>query len=394
MFKRREDMGKSCAACFVPNGQIDIKEGTVETLLKTLRLATLAIVLLGALAVPAMAQAPSTAIMTYDEATQCLAEQFPVEKYSTNEYLPADDWKPAEYSTLKHIKVGGPWISNDERAQEYIGIEMGFFKQAGLDVELVPGGPGIDHLTTLAGGAVDVAISAGAKYIPKAITSPTPLDVIAVGTLLKGMPLGFMAVDEKYLNRKLTPDDLKGTTIAVQPTADDYVYAFADKNGVPRDSFTLIDGGFTPDSVLVGKAQFYTAWIMNQPRLVEQVGKKWNFMVFSEFAYNEFGDVVCVRRDTLQSAEGQDWVRRYLWGLKQSSQYLLDNPEKAAEITLKYVDPELKLTKEQVMWRFAHQTELITGSDTKGLLFMDPKYWEGMTATLLQYGQLPIQCKK
>ncbi len=366
----------------------------MRTLTKALLGVMLLSVLLGLFSMPAMAQSPTTAIMTYDEATQCLAQQFPVEKYATNDYIPADDWKPGTYTTLKHLKVGGPWISNDERAQEYIAIEQGYFKQAGLDVELVPGGPGIDHLTTLAGGAVDVAISSGAKYVPKAITSPTPLDVMAVGTLLKGMPLGFLAVDEKYLDRKLTPADLKGTVIAIQPGADDYVYAFADKNGVPRDSYSLIDGGFTPDSILVGKAQFYSAWIMNQPRVLDQMGKKWNFMYFSEYAYNEFSDVVCVRRDTLETADGQDWVRRYLWALKQSSQFLLDNPEKAAEITLKYVDPELQLTKEQVMWRFDHQKELVTGNDTNGLLYMDPKYWEGMTATLLEYGQMPLQCNK
>jgi ABC-type nitrate/sulfonate/bicarbonate transport system substrate-binding protein len=361
---------------------------------KRVRMMVLLTVLVSLFSLPAAAQGPAKATMTYDEATQCLAQQFPVEKYATNDYLPGPDWKPGTYATPKHLKVGGPWISNDERAQEYIAIEMGYFKQAGLDVELVPGGPGIDHLTTLAGGAVDVAISSGAKYIPKALTSPTPLDVVAVGTLLKGMPLGFLAVDDKYLGRKLTPADLKGTTIAVQPGADDYVYAFGDKNGVPRDSMTLIDGGFTPDSIMVGKAQFYTAWIMNQPRLVEQAGKKWNFMFFSEYAYNEFGDVVCVRRDTMSTPDGQDWVRRYLWALKQSTQFLLDNPDKAADITLKYVDSELKLTKEQVLWRFDHQKDLITGTDKNGLLYMDPAYWTGMTATLLQYGQIPLQCKK
>src|SRR5258708_2735852 len=128
--------------------------------------------------------------MTYDAALACVKQNLPSEKYMTNASLPtaATLAKIDTPTTTKKIKVGMPWILDDEEAQLYNAIELGYFKDEGLDVELVSGGPGKDHIQTLGAGSVDIAFAAGGSSIPSAAVSPTPIDLVAVGTLLKDMP--------------------------------------------------------------------------------------------------------------------------------------------------------------------------------------------------------------
>ena len=51
---------------------------------------------------------------------------------------------------------------------------------------------------------------------------------------------------------------------------------------------------------------------------------------------------------------------------------------------------EAQVTKEQALWRFEHQKELITGRDGMGLMAMNPENWNQVVATLYQYGEIEI----
>ena len=104
----------------------------------------------------------------FERLLACVEENFPAESYFTNDLLPAADatWEPMDCTSVDSIKVGMPWVLNDEEAPWYNAIELGFFADVCLEVELVAGGPGVDHLQTLAGGAVDIAVVAGGSRVP------------------------------------------------------------------------------------------------------------------------------------------------------------------------------------------------------------------------------------
>ena len=146
-----------------------------------------------------------------------MQENFPAESYFTNELLPDPDaaWEPLECETVDTIRVGMPWVLNDEEAPWYNAVEVGYYADVCLEVELVPGGPGIDHLQTLAGGAIDIAVSAAGSRVPSMVSSPTPADVVAVGTFLKHTPYIWMGLDssipqDQKSTLELTPEDFIG----------------------------------------------------------------------------------------------------------------------------------------------------------------------------------------
>lgn len=335
----------------------------------------------------------------FAEILQCVQENFPADKYITNEYLPAADaaWEPMNCASVDKIKVLMPWVLNDEEAPWYNAVEKGFFKDVCLEVELVPGGPGIEPIQLLAGGAVDIAVVAGASRIPASVSSPTPADVVGVGTMLKHSPYIWMGLDkdiaqDQKSEKKLTPQDLVGKKIGVQPGDDYFAQFLIAKYGLPADAFELMEAGFTPDPLLVGAMDYFAAWVVNQPRLAEAQGyMNWTAFRFSDWGWDGYSDVSTVRREMVES--NPDLVKRYLAAVNQGMKFLLENPDESADIAVKYgVDGQL--TKEQALRRFELQQDLIEGSDDLPLMHMSTDRWNSEVATMVQYGQLELAACK
>lgn len=333
--------------------------------------------------------------MPYDEALACVRKVIPSTTYATNDLLPTKESLSAIQPLAEKVKlrVGMPWVLNDEQAPFYNAVANGYFADEGLDVELVPGGPGNDHLQTLAGGSVDVAVIAQGSVIPQALTSPTAIkDIVAVGAILKGAPGVLLTIKPELQGKKLTPADLEGRVVsASNPT---YIPLMLDRAGVPVDSVTLTRGGFTPDVLYAGQADFFFGWIFNQTRDIEAKGYKWNGMMFRDFGFDNYTDVIVMKRDALDDPQKQDIAKRFLRATYRGLDFLLRNPEKSAEITVKMSTDAPNLTKEQAMFRFTRQEFLVRGDKNADLLAMNADLWDENTAILLQYGFMPnVSCK-
>ncbi len=332
----------------------------------------------------------------FERILACVEENFPAESYFTNELLPAAAaaWEPMECASVDSIKVGMPWVLNDEEAPWYNAIELGYFADVCLEVELVAGGPGVDHLQTLAGGAVDIAVVAGGSRVPSIVSSPTPADVVAVGTFLKHSPYIWLGLDpdtpqDQRSDKVLTPQDFIGARVGIQGN-DDYLFSFmATKYGIPEDEVELMEAGFTPDPVLMGAMDYIGAWIVNQPRLLEEKGfMNWVAFRFSDWGWDGYGDVTVVRRETFE--ENPDLVRRFLAAQTQGLNYLLENPDESAEIAVVY-GVDAQLTKEQALRRFELQEPLIVGSDDLPVSHMSAERWNMQVASMVQYDQLQLE---
>ena len=59
------------------------------------------------------------------------------------------------------------WVTQAQFAGYYVAKDKGFYKEAGLDVEIKPGGPDIAPAQVIAGGGADVIID----WMPSALAS-------------------------------------------------------------------------------------------------------------------------------------------------------------------------------------------------------------------------------
>ncbi len=325
----------------------------------------------------------------------CVEENFPAESYFTNSFLPDPEatWEPLDCEAFDQIRVGMSWILNDGGAPWYNAVEKGYFADVCLEAELVRGGPGLGHLQTLTDGEVDFAVAAGGSLLPAMITGPAQADIVAVGALIRHSPYIWLGLDhdtprDQRSSKSLTPADFVGTTVGIHEGEGFFFEFISGKHGIGADQLEIVTTGFTPDPVLTGEMDYTAAWLINEPRFMEEQGyMNWVAFQFSEWGWDDYSEVLAVRRETLN--ENPDLVRRYVAAVSQGLAHLLADPENSAEIAVRY-GVDAPLTIEMARRRFELMKPLVTGDDDKPLGTMSAERWNAQVASMVQYGQLEL----
>src|SRR6476659_2700750 len=108
------------------------------------------------------------------------------------------------------------WVTQAQFAGYYVAKAKGFYKEAGLDVTIKPGGPDIAPPQVIAGGGADVVVD----WMPSALASRE-----------KGVPLVNISQTFKRSGLELTcraetgikkPADFKGKTIGIWYGGNEY----------------------------------------------------------------------------------------------------------------------------------------------------------------------------
>jgi ABC-type nitrate/sulfonate/bicarbonate transport system substrate-binding protein len=330
------------------------------------------------------------ATLSYDDALAKVRQKVPAESYFSNEFLKkAAAERPTVPPSPDKVRIGMPWILNDECALWYVAVEKGYFRDMGIDAELVPGGPGRDQLTLLAAGSLEFAVTAGGGYVLSLVTSPTGAKVTAICTLLKDSPYIWLALDktvpaDQPSSLHLKPEDLIGKTVGIQADGEPYARFLLQKYHLPADKVKLVRAGFTADPLVSGAVDFYAAWIQNQPRFLEQDGhKNWTGLRFKDFGWNEHCDVSVVKKSLTE--QNPALITRYVYALAQAIQFLLDHPEETADISVRY-GKDTTLSRDLVLRRFQLERDLVLGHDGQPPLWMSADVWNNSAALLTEYG--------
>src|ERR1700744_4156650 len=116
------------------------------------------------------------------------------------------------------VTVQLKWVAQAQFAGYFVAKDKGFYKEAGLDVTIKPGGPDVAPPQVLAGGGADVTVD----WMPSALASRE-----------KGVPLVNISQTFKHSGLELTcradtgikkPADLKGKTLGVWYGGNEYPF--------------------------------------------------------------------------------------------------------------------------------------------------------------------------
>jgi NitT/TauT family transport system substrate-binding protein len=161
------------------------------------------------------------------------------------------------------VKLQLKWVTQAQFAGYYVAAAKGFYKEAGLDVTILPGGPDINPQQVLAGGGADVVVD----WMPSALA-----------TREKGSPVVNIAQPFKSSGMMLTcrketgitkPEDFKGRTLGVWFFGNEYPFlSWMSQLGIPTtggaDGVTVIKQGFNVDPLIQKQADCISTMTYNE----------------------------------------------------------------------------------------------------------------------------------
>jgi NitT/TauT family transport system substrate-binding protein len=295
------------------------------------------------------------------------------------------------------VKTQLGWLRNGEFAPVMVADAKGFFAAEGIRHQILDGGPGKNPVPLVGAGHAQFGITAGGNAVFQARLAPDPVDVIAVGTFLQRGPYSYIMLADRAAPDP-TPRDLEGKTVGMQSDGEIFLQALAKKHGLDLRKIKIEVVQANAEPLLVGKVDFFTGWITNQTYQIEQEtarpdapprirGKVWKAISFAEQGVWSYSDVVFTTGKLVR--ENPDLVRRYLRALVRGMQYILDHPEETVQLVAAY--PEQVEKADKLAWRWRIQNALFVSDDTRrhGLLWMNPRVWDGMMGFYKEYERIP-----
>lgn len=234
------------------------------------------------------------------------------------------------------VRLQLKWLPQTQWMGYYVAQDKGFYKEEGVDVEIIPGGPDIVPEQQVANGAADIGIGwVGGSLLPHQ-DQGFPLVEIAQITQKSGLYL--VSKKDAGING---PTDLKGKKIGVWFGGWEYeVFALLNKYGIDPDTQgELTKQGYTMDQLLNGQIDAATAMSYNEYLTLSESGlneDKFNVIDMNDEGVAMLEDCLFANEDWLK--ENKETAAKFLKATLKGWQYAVENQEEATDIVMKYVD--------------------------------------------------------
>ena len=283
------------------------------------------------------------------------------------------------------------WVTQAQFAGYYVAAAKGFYKDAGLDVTINPGGPDVAPPQVIAGGGADVVID----WMPSALASRE-----------KGVPLVNISQTFKRSGLELTcrkdtgiktPADFKNKTLGVWFGGNEYPFlSWMAKLKLKTDGspggVKVIKQGFNVDPLLQKQADCISTMTYNEYWQVIDAGYKPDQLVV--FKYSDEGvatleDGLYVMEPKLKDPAFVAKMAKFVQASEKGWDWARKNDKEAAKIVIAAdtTGAQTLHHQEQMMGEIAK----LLGNDNGKLDFKDA---DRTVAELLSGGSDPVITKK
>ncbi|BBG05431.1 NitT/TauT family transport system substrate-binding protein [Pseudonocardia autotrophica] len=286
---------------------------------------------------------------------------------------------------LQPVTLALGWVTQAEWAGYYAAQEQGFYREAGLDVTIRPGGPDVSAQQIVGSGQAELGTDSFGNTL-SAIDQGASLKAIAQTTARPG----YVMVSRKSAGIE-SPADWVGKRIGSW-AGDQKLYATMAKYGIDPDTdVTMVQQGFDMNQFLAGDVDIASAYAFNELGQVLASGipaEELNVYSFAEDDTSVAEDGIFVNGDFLES--NRDDVAAFVTASMRGWAYCRDAAEHCVELV---VQQGTALDADFQTYQMNQMNQLIWPS-VAGLGSIDEEWYQQSIDLLHRYGvisrELPL----
>lgn len=284
-----------------------------------------------------------------------------------------------ETGSLTKLRVQLKWNHQFQFAGLYAAIEQGYFRAAGLDVELVEGGPDIDPVAAVVAGTADFGIGNSALLLDFNAGRP----VVAVAAVFQHSPFVILARVAPTIR---SVRDLAGRTLMSESHSAE-LQVYLKKAGVDLDHIRLIPhSGTTLSLAASGPAQAdaMTAYISTEPFEATRHGIPYQIFNPRDLGINFYGDTLFTSRRLAQ--EQPQTVMAVRDALVAGWRYALAHQAEIVDLILRKYHPKMDRMSLSLEAQAIYN---LFQADVVDIGYMSAERWRHIGATYATAGMLP-----
>lgn len=266
------------------------------------------------------------------------------------------------------------WFPEVEHGGFYAAETGGFFKAAGLDVKIQPGGVDVQNLPMVATGRADFAVSNADELL---MARAEKLPVVALMAPMQISPRCIIVHEESGIKQF---GDLKNMTLSMTSQAAFGMYL---KKKFPLPNVTIVPPTGNVASFLVDPKLAVQGYVISEPYLIQKKGGKPKVLMVSDIGFNPYTSILVTSEKTLK--EKPELVKKMLEASVQGWKKYLETPTATHELIRK-LNPEMD--KDILDYGYKEVKPLVMDSVAKksGLGSMSLDRWKKLNDQLVEIG--------
>ncbi len=232
--------------------------------------------------------------------------------------------RPALAQQPQRLTLILDWFVNPDHGPLFVAQELGYFRDAGLAIELVPPSDPADPPRLVAAGRADLAIT----YQPQLVVAAADgIPLVRIATLVD-TPLNILMVLADGPVQRIA--DLRGKRVgfSIGGFEDGILKAMFERNGISLRDVTLVNVNFQlSQSLLAGQVDAvigaYRNFELNQMAIQGRPARAFYPELEGVPAFDEL--IVVANRSNAQAP----WLRRFTDAVERATLYMVNQPDEA-----------------------------------------------------------------
>ena len=265
----------------------------------------------------------------------------------------------------------------------YAAVEKGYYRDAGLDVQLAEGRDGSEPERNVIAGKAEYGIGNSSVLLARMAGKP----LVVLGVVFQHSSYVLLARQRPGLAPEIR--NIMGKRVMVGSLTDeltqaDELIAFLTKEGIPMSSLIRVEHSFNPDDLVKGKVEAMSAYITNEPDYLDRVG-------FQYDVYSPRGAGIDFYGDNLFTTEKEialhpERVKAFRAASMRGWAYAMSHQEEIADLILsKY---SRRNDRQHLLFEARQMMPLVQPVLVE-IGYMNPNRWRHIADIYAELGMLP-----
>ncbi|MBI1345080.1 myristoyl transferase [bacterium] len=287
---------------------------------------------------------------------------------------------PAE--KLTPITLGLNWFPEAEHGGYYAALHHGYYREAGFDVTILPGGPKSPVLQQVASGQVDFAVDNADKLL---LVRAQQADLVAVFSPIQNSPRCVMVHAESGITSLEQLAQQPGYTLAMNP-GQPFSQFLSKKLDLKSLTITAYPGNVV--QFLLDPKFAQQAYSFSEPFVAEQQGAKVTTLMLSDLGFNTYTSLLITSHDRIE--QQPETVAAIVAASRKGWQKYLESPAETNAL-IHQRNPEMGLDVLEFGVRDLQLLCLPEGMESTSLGQMEDERWSTLVEQMVDSGSLDPQ---
>ncbi len=293
------------------------------------------------------------------------------------------------------LLTSAPWAQAQERvtlqlkhshqfqfAGYYAALEKGYYRDAGLDVQLLEGSDGNEPERAVLDGRAQYGVASSSLLLAR--LSGKPLVVLAVVFQHSPYALAMRQTGPAPDIRSIIGKRVMIGSLTDELTQADEVMAYLRKEGITNNQLVRVEHSFNPDDLVKGKVDAMSIYVTNEPDYLDRLGFPYDIYSPRAAGIDFYGDNLFTSEAEIKNHP--DRVRAFRAASMRGWQYAMSHQEEIVDLILN------KYSRQHDRMHLLYEARQMVPLVQPVLVeigYMNPDRWQHIADVYTELGMLP-----